>query len=268
MAHARITSTSSPDNIRLPQGWRVKAFDELDSTNAALRRMVEMGAEDSEGLIITAKSQTAGRGREGRAWTSAPGNLFASFLVDASAGVMRAPELGFVAALAVIAAIQTIMPDHAPDESLRCKWPNDVLFDGAKVSGILLETVNAPEGKLYVIMGIGINLVAVEVDQPRYAITSLAQHGARVFPPQTLEALTKHIAILVETWQREGFGPIRDAWLKYAAGIGQTINVRLPHETVTGTFTDLDVDGALVIETSSGPRRIHAGDVILPRKEE
>ncbi len=265
---ARITSTHSSDLIRLPQGWRVKAFDELDSTNAALRRMVEMGAEDSEGLIITAKSQTAGRGREGRAWTSTPGNLFASFLADASAGVMRAPELGFVASLAVIGAIQTVMPDNAPDESLKCKWPNDVLFDGAKVSGILLETVNAPDGgKLYVIIGIGINLVQVAVEQPRYAITSLAQHGGKVGVTEALEALTKNLAIWIETWAREGFGPVRDAWLKCAAGIGQTIAVRLPQETVTGTFTDLDVDGALVIETATGSRRIHAGDVILPPKE-
>lgn len=268
MAHARITTAHSPENIRLPQGWRIKAFDEIDGTNAALRRMVEMGAEDSEGLIITARMQTAGRGREGRVWTSTPGNLFASFLVEATGGVARAPELGFVSSLAVISAIQTLMPDHAPDQSLRCKWPNDVLFDGAKVSGILLETVNSPAGgKLYVIVGIGINLVAVDVEQPRYAITSLAQHGAKIGVAQALEPLVKQLAIWVETWQREGFGPIRDAWLKFAAGIGQTLSVRLPHETVSGIFADLDVDGALMIETAAGPRRIHAGDVILPRAE-
>ncbi|MBL8630341.1 MAG: biotin--[acetyl-CoA-carboxylase] ligase [Rhodospirillaceae bacterium] len=265
---ARITSSPAADNLRLPQGWRVKAFDELDGTNAALRRMVEMGAEDSEGLIITAKSQSAGRGRDGRAWTSPPGNLYASFLVPASGGVMRASEIGFVAALAVIGAIQTLVPDNAPDEALRCKWPNDVLFEGAKVSGILLETVNAPEGgKLYVIVGIGLNLVPVDVDQARYPVTSLAQHGTRVGTGTALEALAKHFAIWMDTWLRDGFAPVREGWLKSAAGLGQTISVRLPQETISGTFIDIDANGALVIDTIVGRRTIHAGDVILPRSE-
>ncbi|MBL8644170.1 MAG: biotin--[acetyl-CoA-carboxylase] ligase [Rhodospirillaceae bacterium] len=254
--------------MRLPQGWRVRAFDEIDGTNAALRRMVEMAAEDSAGLIITARSQSAGRGREGRAWSSPPGNLYASFLVDAVGGIARAPEIGFVAALAVVDAIQALMPDRAPDDVLRCKWPNDVLFDGAKVSGILLETVNAPAGgQLYVIIGIGINLVPVSVEQPRYPITSLAQQGAKIGPAQALEALAKHFAIWFDTWRRDGFAPVRARWLQFAAGLGQTISVRLPTETVTGTFTGLEADGALVIDPGTGPRRVHAGDVILPQAE-
>jgi BirA family biotin operon repressor/biotin-[acetyl-CoA-carboxylase] ligase len=264
VAHARITSTHAPDHIRLPQGWRLKAFDEIDGTNAALRRMVEMGAEESAGLVITAKSQTAGRGRDGRDWISPAGNLYASFLVEATAGVARASELSFVAALGVISGIQALMPDHAPDQSLRCKWPNDVLFDGAKVAGILLETVNAPAGALYVIVGIGINLVPVTLNNPRYAVTSLSEHGAKLGPMQTLEALAKHFAIWLETWQRDGFAPIREAWLKFGAGLGENIDVRLPTKTVSGVFTDLGANGALILQTAEGVQTIHAGDVILP----
>lgn len=264
MAHARITSTHALEQARLPQGWRQRAFDELDSTNAALRRMVEMGAESGAGLVIVAKSQTAGRGRDGRVWSSPPGNLYASFLVEAKGGIAHAPELGFVASLAVISAVQSLLPDRASDQSIHCKWPNDVLFDGAKVSGILLETVNAPnDGNLYVIVGIGLNLIPVTVENARYAITSLAEHGGRVSTAHALEVLTKYLAIWHDTWLREGFAPIREAWLTHAAGLGQTIAVQLPTEKLAGIFVDLDADGALVIEDPTGRRRILAGDLIL-----
>lgn len=240
------------------------AFDNLDSTNTALRRMVEAGTEAAEGLIVTAKSQSAGRGRSGRIWSSPPGNLYASVVVAGPEEQSRAPELGFVAAVAVIAAIQSLLPDHASDAVLRCKWPNDVLFEGAKVSGILLETADAPEASLpFVIIGVGINLMPVEVAEAMYPITSLAEHGRRVTPTQALEAHCRQLAHHLDIWRRGGFGPIRELWLDHAEGLDEPITVKLHNETITGRFTGLDADGALMVEQTPGnSRRILAGDVM------
>jgi len=261
---ARFVVTNTIDHIRLPQGWRVRAFDALDSTNAALKRMVEAGTEAAEGLIVAAKSQTAGRGRSGRTWASPPGNVYASFLIEAKSGIVHAPETGFVAAVAVVAAIQALMPDRASDAALRCKWPNDVLFEGAKVAGILPETTAPPEtGPAFVVLGIGLNLVPVRVDAP-YPVTSLAEHGAEIGPGQALEALARQLAHHLDLWRRDGFAPIRRAWLDHAAGLGEEIVVQLPRETVTGRFVDLDADGALIVDNAGQRRRILAGDVILP----
>ncbi len=241
------------------------AFDVLDSTNSALRRMVEAGTEAAEGLIVTAKAQTAGRGRSGRAWASPVGNLYASFLIESPEGFTRASELGFVAAVAVIATIQVLLPDRGSDDALRCKWPNDVLFEGSKVSGILLETTHAPDtAGIYVVLGIGLNLVPVTLPQAPYPITSLAEHGGHISRVQALEALAKQLAHYLEVWRQQGFAPIRQFWLDHAAGLNESIRVQLPSETVSGRYIDIDIDGALVLQENSGQRRrILAGDVIF-----
>lgn len=268
MAHARITVTQSHPQVRLPEGWRLMPFDVLDSTNTALRRMVEAGTQADEGLVVTAKAQTAGRGRGTRAWVSPVGNLYASFLLESHAGLVHAAELGFVAAVAVNTTIQTLMPDRASDLALRCKWPNDVLFDGAKISGILLETAQAPDtSSVFVVVGIGLNLVPVKLTQPLYQVTSLAEHGARIGSSQALEVLAKQVHLHLTTWRSAGFGAIRKIWLDHAAGRNEMITVNLPSEVLTARFVDLDHDGALVVEEKTGNRRrILAGDVILSSK--
>jgi BirA family biotin operon repressor/biotin-[acetyl-CoA-carboxylase] ligase len=265
VAHARVIATQPSGAVRLPEGWRLKSFDVLDSTSAALRRMVEAGAEMREGLVITAKTQTSGRGRGGRTWVSPVGNLYASILVKSDEGLARAPEIGFIAAVAVLRAIQALMPGQASDAALRCKWPNDVLFDGAKVSGILLETAKAPESEdVFVVLGIGLNLVPVTLPNPLYEVTSLAQRGGQVNTAQAMEALAKQLALHLGLWRREGFGPIRRIWLDHAAGRDDMVTVQAPGEVLTGRFVDIDSDGALVLETrAEARRRVLAGDVIL-----
>lgn len=270
MTSARFTVSHSPEHIRLPEGWRHTAYDEIDSTNTALRRMVEMGAQTEEGLVISAKSQTAGRGRDGRTWASPPGGLYCSTLILSPDNLANAPEIGFVAALALVAAIQSLLPDSAPDDALRCKWPNDILFNGAKVAGILLETASAPDTpKPFVILGVGLNLEPVEIDPPAiYPVTSLHEHGHFISRFQALEAFAKQLALFLGQWRREGFAPIRQAWLNRAAGYNQPIAVQLPQEKIEGRFVNLDADGALIVERTDGTRRrVIAGDLLLPGAE-
>jgi len=261
----RITTSHGPEHIRLPEGWRHLHVDELDSTNTALKRMVEMGTEAAEGMIVSARIQTAGRGRDGRAWSSPPGNLYASILVEPPEQISRAPEISFVAALGVIAAIQSLVPDRASDEAVRAKWPNDILFEGAKVAGILLETAQAPDAaKPCVVLGIGLNLEPVAIAPAVYPVTSLLDYGHRVSPTQALEAVAKHLALQLGLWRREGFAATREAWMARAAGLGGAVTVRLPQESMTGRLVGIDADGAALVDDEGGTRRrIVAGDILL-----
>jgi BirA family transcriptional regulator, biotin operon repressor / biotin---[acetyl-CoA-carboxylase] ligase len=153
-------------------------------------------------------------------------------------------------------------PPWTSSPDLACSWPNDLLADGKKLGGILLESEMAAGGGLdFVILGIGVNLVSA----PRgleYPATSLADQGfPGITPAGLLEALAAHFALWVERWREEGFAPVRAGWLRRASGIGQAVRVRLEKLTLDGRFLDLDHDGALVLEDNDGRRRIAAGEV-------
>jgi BirA family biotin operon repressor/biotin-[acetyl-CoA-carboxylase] ligase len=188
-----------------------------------------------------------------------PGNLYLSMVLRPEAPAANAPQLGFVAALALGDALDQLA---GPGLQLRYKWPNDLLAGGSKFAGILLESEMAAAGGLdFVIIGIGVNLVSAPRDL-EYPATSLADQGVSgVTPAALLEAFATDFALWAERWRREGFAPVRAAWLGRASGIGQAIRVRLEKLTLDGRFLDLDHDGALVLGGSDGRRRVAAGEV-------
>lgn len=262
MANVRLTSTHDPAHVRVPYGWRLIKLDSVDSTNLAMRRMVETGADTGEGTVMWAREQTAGKGRSGRAWVGAAGNLYASVLLESPESA-RAHEIGFIAALAVIGAIQATAPDHASDDAIKCKWPNDVLLHGGKVAGILAEAVSAPTGETRVVLGIGINVQPVDVPEALYPIASLAEHGANAPLSRLLEALLHDLHARLALWRRDGFAPVRAEWLRRATGLGQPITVKSGTKSIEGEFADIDTDGALVVTLANGAReRVLAGDVV------
>jgi len=238
--------------------WDLRAFDVLDSTNEEVRRQAEAGA--AEGLAVRAGRQTAGRGRRGRNWASPPGNLFLSVLVRPRCSPAEAARLSFLTAVALAEAIELAAPVLRPHIS--CKWPNDVLVDGAKIAGILLESRTAPDGALaWVVIGIGVNLAHFPPDVP-YAATALAAHGVTVAPDDFAGWLLARLGYWYNRWQAEGFAPVRDAWLGRAQGIGRAVVVRLPDSELHGRFVALDETGALLLELPDGRRQaITAGDV-------
>ncbi|HSU04674.1 MAG TPA: biotin--[acetyl-CoA-carboxylase] ligase [Acetobacteraceae bacterium] len=231
-------------------------YDSVGSTNDEARRLAEAGA--AHGTVVVAREQTAGRGRNGRRWVSPPGNLHLSILlrVGLTASrltVSRLAELGFVAALAVAGATDAFAPGRA-----MLKWPNDVLVDGAKLSGILLEPVAQA-----VIVGIGINVLHVPLAAP-YPVTSLAligNTGATVDAARSelLDAFARWFGL----WQRVGFDPVRAAWLSRAHPIGTGLRVTTATEVISGCFGGLADNGALLLNRSDGARRIVAGDVMI-----
>ena len=247
----------------MPLGWREMAFDELDSTNAALKRVVEQGGEVGEGLLLWAKTQTGGRGRSGRAWQSPPGNVYASFLVKAPKELRNAPELGFVAALAVRDAILDFPRHNAPPPMVAFKWPNDILIDDKKVCGMLTEIATDPDGRPWIVLGIGINLVPVEVPEAAYPVGSLADSRVDTRPAHALTILSRTLAQWLETWRTDGFGAVRIAWEAYGPQPGTSLRVRLPEGPVSGTFVGLAEDGALLLDTPDGRRKLMVGDVMF-----
>lgn len=226
--------------------------------------MVETGTVDKEGLVLWAREQTAGRGRSGRTWVSAPGNLYVSIILSAPESAAIAPQIGFVAALSVIGAIQAVAPDRGSDGLLACKWPNDVLLAGGKVAGLLAETCTSPEGQNWVIVGIGVNINPVTVAEARYPLASLAEHGMAVGAPRLLEALLHDFYGRLERWRRDGFEPVRFEWVSRAARLGQDLTVATVSGELRGTFAGLDVDGAMLLKLAggSGQQRVLAGDVL------
>ena len=246
--------------MALPPPFRLVAYETIGSTNDELKRLAREGAP--EGLVVTAERQTAGRGRRGRAWVSPPGNLYSSTLVRPDCRAAAAAQLGFVAALGVHGAIGEL----APHVDARCKWPNDLLAAGKKVSGILLETeMVAGDRPGFVILGVGVNLASSPRDTP-YPATSLAEEGAPgVAPSMMAAAFIRHFAGWLTTWRQGGFAPIRAAWLARAMGLGEPIQVRLERDTLDGRFLDLDDDGALLLGQPEGTRRIAAGEVFPAR---
>lgn len=258
-----ISAAHAPPEPYLPTGWKLMAFETLDSTNSALLRLVESGAELSEGVLMWAHAQTGGRGRPGRTWEGPPGNVYASYLITAAARAQDAPQLGFVAARAVADTILDLPRHNAAPPQVTCKWPNDVLVEGAKASGILPELTRGADGREWIVLGIGINLRAVDVANPTYPVTALADHHIDTTAAHALTVLSRFLAAGLATWREKGFAATRSAWLEMGPAEGSPITVNPGTGVITGTFGGLDADGALLIDTPGGRQRILAGDVLL-----
>ncbi len=241
-----------------PEGYALREFDTLDSTNEEARRRASAGERGP--LWITAAKQTSGRGRRGRAWDTPTGNLAATLLLCPAKRAAQAAQLSFVAALATADVIH----ECAPASRIAVKWPNDVLADGRKIAGILLESASSGGRLDWLAVGIGINL-AHHPSGTEFPATSLAALEERVPPSrEVLTCLAAHWAKWYERWDAEGFGDIRDAWLARAAFIGTRIRARLRNEEIFGVFEGLDETGALILREGQGHARIiAAGDVFF-----
>jgi BirA family biotin operon repressor/biotin-[acetyl-CoA-carboxylase] ligase len=241
----------------LPAGFRLHHFETLGSTNDEAKALARAGAP--EGTLVWAGEQTAGRGRRGRTWLSPPGNLYLSLVLRPEGAPVRAAQLGFVTALGLGDALALLA---GPAFKLRYKWPNDILVNGRKLAGILLESENAASDRVdFVVAGIGVNIAAAPEDV-EFPATSLAAEGvAGITPAVLLGGFVRHFDIWARRWREAGFAPVRAAWLARASGLGERVRVRLERGTLFGRFLDLDADGALVLEGEGGRRRIAAGEV-------
>jgi BirA family transcriptional regulator, biotin operon repressor / biotin---[acetyl-CoA-carboxylase] ligase len=207
-----------------------------------------------EGLWLRAGAQTGGRGRQGRAWSSPPGNLYASTLIRVAAGDPPSPTLALVAAVALHEAVAVF------GVTAEVKWPNDLLVQGAKLSGILLERAGDA-----VVIGFGVNLAHHPEGLGRATTSIAALTGAAPDPATFVEVLAESVARWLGRWRSGGVAAIRTAWLAAAHAPGTPLSVQLPDgEALQGLFDGLDEAGALRLRLAGGAVRvIHAGDVFL-----
>lgn len=248
-------------------GVRLSAFEELDSTNDEAKRLFADGREAGP-LWIVAVRQSFGRGRLGRSWISPPGNLHASLLLSGAFPAGRAPQLGFVAGVAAMGALRRVTPGGS---KLALKWPNDLLLERAKLGGILLEGLAFSPGeggagaRSCVVVGIGINCAGAPEGLPYPACALTVLGPAAPSAAQVFAALSDAFVETLAQWRcGEGFAEIRAQWLAMAAGLGETISVRLARgETVEGRFETIDADGRLLIAAKEGIFAMDAGDVSL-----
>ncbi|WP_188064029.1 biotin--[acetyl-CoA-carboxylase] ligase [Sphingobium sp. KCTC 72723] len=215
--------------------------------------LVDQGV--AEGAWLRAGRQTGGRGRMGRAWESPEGNLYCSTLVRLRPADPLAHTLALVAANAVYALVAPLCSGQA-----RIKWPNDILVDGAKIAGILLERAGDA-----IVIGIGINVTGHPVGLDRPVTSLIAQGAAGADAQALLERLATLFAHWFAIWRAQGLDPVRTHWLLNAHPTGTPMRVVQPDgSTVEGAFDTIDRQGMLILRLANGDSRaIHAGDILL-----
>lgn len=241
-------------------GHHCTVVDEIDSTNREMMRLAESG--EQEGLILFARQQSGGRGRLGRSWHTAPGDALAlSILLRPPLPPEIVPQLSLMTAVAVQQACARFAPQ------VRIKWPNDLLFNGAKIAGILTEMRGEPGRVHAVVIGIGINLRKPDGGWPdsiNQKVGDLSSAGGRRIRQQDVAAtLIEAFNDCYETFLREGFAPIRQLWWQNHAASGQKVRVHDGSGYIEGIAEALDSDGALLLRCGSERRRIIAGDLEL-----
>ncbi len=227
-------------------------------------------------LFIVADEQFAGRGRHGKVWRAPPGNLNLSLLLINPAPLAHMPELGFVAGVAVHSALCALLPESSASHALKIKWPNDIVHNGAKLSGLMLEAHQLSPDRQACVIGIGVNCRAIPEDLPYKATHLSALAGRDVSASEVRDRLTLALGHELSIYARgAGFGTIRQRWLARAAGLGAQVTLDTGTARCSGVFQTIDLNGRLVLAIDGAETRFDAGDVFLtpsaqtalPRKE-
>lgn len=243
----------SAHGSRVIAGFALRHHPRLASTQDEARRLAVGGERE---VVVVADEQTGGHGRRGRGWDSPPGNLYASLVTTARWPRALWPAGSLIAATTLCTALEGLAPPDAA--GLALKWPNDVLLDGRKVAGLLLEAADDA-----VLVGCGLNL---EVAPSGLAsATTLAAAGWRTDPLTVLERWLQAWNRAVTTLADGDTTSWREAWLARAAGLHRPIRVALPKRTLEGVHRGIDAHGALRVETAAGVEAVFAGDVELVR---
>ncbi|TPQ45275.1 biotin--[acetyl-CoA-carboxylase] ligase [Prosthecomicrobium hirschii] len=237
-------------------GIRLECFRTIGSTNTEAMERARAG--DPGRVWFYAEEQTAGRGRRGRSWSTPAGNMAASYLRILEIGPQAAATYSFVAGLALHEALSGLLAGSR----LALKWPNDLLLDGAKLSGILLEAEQLGGGRMALVVGIGVNVLSAPEGLP-YPTASLAGAGLVVPAAQVFERLAEAWVEIEARWDEgRGLPAILSLWRQRAAGLGAPVSVTLGSQTVSGRFEDIDAEGRLVVLAADGRRQaVTAGEV-------
>lgn len=240
---------------RIPAHWRLEVHDSLGSTNDVCIARAEAG--EAAGLALLARRQTGARGSRGRGWTEPPaGNLALSVLLRPETGLGRPGLWPFLAGLALHQALGAVSP-----AAVTLKWPNDVLLDGRKLAGILIERGLGADSA-WLVIGFGANLAAAPTLADRTA-ACLAEAGPAPDAEPTARAVLDALDRWCAVWRDEGFEALRVAWLERAHPVGTKLAVRDRDAQREGSFSGIAPDGALLLSCDGRIERIETGDVLL-----
>jgi len=249
-----VNSKPIENPLLLPPGYRLVTYDIVSSTMDEAKILAAAGAQ--EGTLIWAKAQSAGRGRQGRVWKSEPGNLYLSLILRPHCSLSKAPEIGFVASLALHDAIKEFLPES----SLTLKWPNDLLVKNRKMAGIILEAMPSVSGQVdSLILGVGVNISHYPSDdQVRLPATCLVkEQGKSIDTLKVMERFVHALHKYLNDWRSKGFAPILQTWRKRTYPYGTKVSVGQS----SGKFLGLSEKGELLLELEDGKRQsLTAGD--------
>ena len=244
--------------------YKILRFPSVSSTNDVLKSLVT--PETPEGLTVQAKEQNAGKGRQGRIWESCPGNLYVSVFLKPQLPLASLGLFTYVASLAVYHTLKPLLPEPV---HLSLKWPNDLLLEGKKISGILLESLylgkdgqndDAPQG---LIIGVGINIAHAPdiTGRPVTKLNTWCTSSCSV--AQVMASFLRQLSYVYVSWQRNGFSLIRKEWMQRTVPIGTPLRIRNRYDTWTeGTFLGIAEDGALDLSTMGGDRSFYVGEIV------
>ena len=234
--------------------WRLETYETLASTS----EMCRARAAEPAGLVVMARRQEQGRGSFGRAWDSPAGNLYISVLLHPSGRLGDGGLWSLLAAVALADAVRPLLPDPA---ALRLKWPNDLLLNGGKLAGILLDSAGDGQGGFAsLVIGIGVNL-AHRPDLPDRPTARIADVVTPPSPDVFANALLASLADYVSLQAAEGFAPIRAAWLRYGPPLGTPLRLTQGSNEAHGNFAGLAENGSILLNVDGAIRPYAAGEI-------
>jgi len=237
------------------KNFNIHQFPELESSNKTAFEMAQSKKLfDSE--IILADSQSAGKGRESRVWTSPVGNLYFSLILQPKISAQKISQISFVA----ITALRLMVEGLLANQKVQNKWPNDLLIDGKKVAGLLLESKISGQNCEFVILGIGLN-IASNPDSTIFPANNLKEFGIELIAQDALKKFLNEFEKIYENWLNYGFAGVRKLWLQKSYRLGEEISVKNNGEEISGVFADLDEEGNLILQMKEGKKTILAADI-------
>jgi BirA family transcriptional regulator, biotin operon repressor / biotin---[acetyl-CoA-carboxylase] ligase len=232
----------------------IHEFEELKSTNSYAFELANLGKIfDRE--IILANSQTSGRGRQDRSWSSPLGNLYFSLILRPNVGLEKISQLSFVAITALQIAVKKLSKN-----SVQNKWPNDLLIDEKKVAGLLLESKISGKNCEFVILGIGLNINS-NPDNTIFPAANLKDFGIEISKEEMLKNFLDEFEKIYQNWLDFGFDGIRKLWLQNAFRLKEKITVKPQGKQLEGVFEDFDLEGNLLLKIDEKIIKISAADV-------
>jgi BirA family biotin operon repressor/biotin-[acetyl-CoA-carboxylase] ligase len=237
--------------------WRLEIFSELPSTSDFCIARAKEG--EAEGLAVFAARQSAGRGSRGRNWLSPPGNVALSVLLRPDMAPAQSSIFPLLAGIAVAEAVAAALP-NGPAPML--KWPNDVLLNGEKCAGLLIDATPDKNRIDWLVVGIGINAGYAPELSDR-VVTCLAAHGATATALEVAESVLARLSNWLDIFAKNGTSPIIEAWTKNAHPIGTPLQVKTPSQIIAGNFAGLSPRGELLLSAENRIESFSTGEILL-----